>query len=155
MTADHAPPGLGLQIWWPELGLRPPPGARCCPGRAGLLPVPTARPTFRSFVHNAGNRTSPHGLRRVVFFYFILLFVLIFNLNLLTCTAPLQRGPFPGAIGIEGPGCLPCLVGWLPELIPTTRTHQPQSQASPKVWPSRPLGHLPGVCCLCLWVETE
>lgn len=121
------------------------PGARCCPGqswpslrapvrRHTLNPGPrllTVGDAFRSFVHNAGDRTSPHGLRRVVFFYFILLFLLIFNLNLLTCTPQLRVNPHGQSYG---PGRSPCPAwGQLPELTPA-------HQDSPTSEPSQPLG---------------
>lgn len=138
------------------------PGAYCCPGQSWpslcarqapppLTPsplLPTVGYAFRSFVYNAGDRTSPHGLKRVVFFYFILLFLLIFNLNLLTCTPPQLRVNPHGQS--HGPGCSPCPTwGVASRTHPSPpRTPQPQSQASPLAWPSGPLGYHPGGCHL-------
>lgn len=145
-ASPPSPPGLS-------------PGACCSPGQSWpslcpsqapptLLPAHCSRQgsALRSFVHNAGDRTSPSWFETgVVFFYFILLFLLIFNLNLLTRTPPQLRGPLgsraqPHVVSPMGLGVCPALWGSFQNSPQPIRTPQPQSQASPLAWSSKASG---------------
>lgn len=113
-------------------------------------PLQTVGSAFCSFVYKADNRTSPHGLTQGLSLYFTLLFLLIFNLNLLACTHPPHlRGPILGLLGSRGrtphsqshgPAFCPALWDNFQNSPQPVRSLQPQSQASLLAWTSRDSG---------------